>query len=189
VGVESQSGPGNLPLGLTLRPFEERDIDALVAWGRDDELCRAAEWTEGLPDDDLRAQWRTMIASPDDVLIRRAIALGDRVIGYADLYGHAPDQRELGIVIGERSSWGRGLGRLGAARMLDYGFDCLGLATVVAQAWDANRRSVRLLQHLGMRETGRGAEGYYRDAPSWYRQFEIARAEWQRGRAAFLDAR
>jgi RimJ/RimL family protein N-acetyltransferase len=108
------------------------------------------------------------------------------VIGYADLFGADPDRRELGIVIGERSLWGKGLGRLGAALMLDYGFDTLRLATVVAQAWDANSRSIRLLQRLGMWESGRGAEGHYRGTPTWYRQFEIDRAEWRRIRPTVM---
>ena len=163
---------------VSLRPLELRDIDALVAWSRDVELCRAAEWTEGTPENVLRAHWTTLIASPSGDMVRHAITMRDQVIGYADLFGEDPERRELGIVIGERSLWGKGLGRLGAALMLDSGFDTLHLNTVVAQAWDANGRSIRLLQRLGMRETGRGAEGHYRGTPSWYRQFEIDRAEW-----------
>jgi RimJ/RimL family protein N-acetyltransferase len=124
-----------------------------------------------------------MIASPSGVLIRHAVARDDRVLGYADLYGDEPDGRELGIVIGERSAWGQGLGRHGAALMIDCGFATLQLATITTQVWDANRRSIRLLQHLGLRETGRGDEGHYRGTPSWYRQFEITQTQWQRGRA------
>ena len=171
---------------VSLRHLELRDIDTLVAWGSDTELCRAAEWSVGVPDDDLRAHWTKLIASPSADLIRCAITIGDRVVGYADLFGADPDRRELGIVIGERSLWGQGLGRLGAALMLDHGFDALRLATVVAQAWDANSRSVRLLQGLGMRETGRGDEGHYRGMPTWYRQFEIDRVGWQRVRPTIM---
>lgn len=161
-----------------LRPLELRDIDAMVGWSRDDAFCRAAEWTVGLADSAMREHCLAMIHQPSPDLLRMAVTGNDQIVGYADLFGTDPTNRELGILIGRRSGWGRGLGRTGAALMLAYGFDSLGLHTITAEAWDANIRSIRLLQSLGMHETGRGDDGIYQGTATWYRQFAITRDEW-----------
>jgi hypothetical protein len=48
----------NVRQRLALRPMEEQDIETLVAWGHNVELCQAAEWAENLPDDTLRQHLR-----------------------------------------------------------------------------------------------------------------------------------
>ena len=42
----------------------------------------------------------------------------------------------------------------------------------------ANQRSVRILQRLGLRETGRGDEGVFLDQPTHYRRFAITAVDW-----------
>lgn len=80
---------------------------------------------------------------------------------------------ELGFLIGIRARWGEGLGHRAAAAAIEYGFRDLRLDEVWAEALDANQRSIRLLQRLGMRETGRGDEGEFLGQPSFYRQFTL----------------
>ncbi len=103
------------------------------------------------------------------------------MVGYVDLHGDQPHRREIGFVIGERSRWGQGLGRLAAAAGLDHGFHQLALQEIWAEAMDANQRSVRILQSLGMLETGRGGEDMFLDQPTHYRQFAITAENWLAG--------
>jgi RimJ/RimL family protein N-acetyltransferase len=50
---------------------------------------------------------------------------------------------------------------------------------VWAEAYDAHQRSVRILMWLGMRESGRGADGRFLDVRTFYRCFEITADEWR----------
>ncbi len=56
---------------------------------------------------------------------------------------------------------------------LRHGFDEMRLNQIWAEALDANHASVRVLQHLGLRETGPGEPGNYLGQPTHFRQFVI----------------
>lgn len=165
---------------LSLRSMNFDDVETFASWGLDAEFCAAAEWSHGKPLSHFRQHWETIIGSSPADLVRMAVVTGnDQVIGYCDLFGTDPDIRELGFVIGERGMWGRGLGASAASLMLDYGFENMNLTTIVAEAWDANERSIRILRRLGMRETGRGETGVYLGQPTCYRMFELSVSEWR----------
>jgi RimJ/RimL family protein N-acetyltransferase len=53
-----------------------------------------------------------------------------------------------------RSHWGRGIATEGAAAVIAYAFDVLGLHRVFATVDTRNAGSMRVLQKLGMREEG-----------------------------------
>lgn len=165
---------------LTLRPLEVQDADVIAAWAADSEFCREAGWTADLPFPERRRFHRTLIQSPPRALIRLGAIHAGLLVGYVDLHGDEPDRRELGFAIGERGRWGRGLGRLAGAAGLDYGFGQLGLQEIWAEALDANQRSIRILQRLGLVETGSGDEGVFVDQPTYHRQFTITAKDWAR---------
>ena len=158
---------------VQLRPLGLDDADVLTSWAADPDFCREADWSTGLAAEEHRAFWRRTITAPPADLIRLGVTVEDGLVGYVDLYGTDPDRRELGVLIGERSRWGAGLGGRAARCALDVAFAELGLAEVWAEALDANQRSVRLLRRIGMRETGRGEAGVFRSEPSFYRRFSL----------------
>ncbi len=45
---------------------------------------------------------------------------------------------------------------------------------------DANERSVRILQRLGLAEIGRGQDAVFLDQPTYYRRFRITAEDWSR---------
>lgn len=179
------SGEQSCP--VTLRPFTEADVPVAAAWGLDDELCRQAQWTPGLPIEKLQQHWESLVRSPSLDLIRLAAVVDDELVGYVDLHGTEPDRRELGYVIGRRELWGRGLGTRAAYAGLVLGFDGLRLDLIIGQALAANPRSVRILQRLGMTETGRGEDLSYLGRPTYNRQFMITRTRWTEGTHAGPD--
>lgn len=164
---------------VRLRPLTAADIEVMADWAEDLQFCREAGWTVDLPRERRLAFWRELVESPPVELIRLGVVHGDDLVGYVDLHGSEPARRELGFLIGSRSRWGQGLGRQAASAALDHGFGSLSLDEIWAEALDANRRSVRLLQRLGMRETGRGAEGEFLGQPTFFRQFALTAPEWR----------
>jgi RimJ/RimL family protein N-acetyltransferase len=166
---------------LVLRPLTPADVETIAAWGGDDEFCRRAGWTVGLPAERHRAFWRAAIAAPPPELLRLGAVHGGTLVGYVDLHGLDPTRRELGFVIGERGRWGQGLGTAAANAGLAWGFDELSLAEIWAEALDANQASIRILQRLGLTEYARGDAEDYAGVASYYRQFRITHEAWRRG--------
>ncbi len=165
---------------MWLRPLTLDDAPVIASWAEDVQLCREADWSVGLPHESHLAFWRDLIEAAPRELIRLGAVSGGDLVGYVDLHGSDPGRRELGFLIGVRPRWGHGLGHRAATAALEYGFRDMRLGEVWAEALDANQRSVRLLQRLGMRETGRGDEGEFLGRPSFYRRFALMSSQWRR---------
>jgi RimJ/RimL family protein N-acetyltransferase len=164
--------------GVRLRPLDRTDAETIARWADDPEFCREADWSVDPTFAQRLRELETSIACPARELTRLAAVHEDLLIGYVDLHGTEADRRELGFVIGQRSRWGRGLGRSAAAAGLTHGFDRLGLRVIWAEAFDSNRRSIRILQGLGMIETSRGEEAMFLGQPTYFRRFEITAHAW-----------
>jgi RimJ/RimL family protein N-acetyltransferase len=166
---------------VILRPLAQPDAEVIARWAADPKFCREADWTVDLPFAERRRVQEALIESPPRELIRLGAVHDGVLVGYVDFHGDEAHRRELGFVVGERSRWGRGLGRSAAAAGLDHGFDRLGLRVVWAEALDANQRSIRILKGLGLMETGRGAEGTFLGQRSYFRRFAITATDWTGG--------
>jgi len=163
---------------IALRSLVPEDAAVLAAWGADPDFVAQADWTPRTPAETLEFWEIRVHRSPDD-LVRLAAVEGSELVGYVDLHGADPSWRELGYAVGPRSNWGRGLGTALAAAGLAHGFGVLGLTEVRAEAYAANEPSVRILQRLGMTETGRGEDGEFMGRPTHLRVFAITREEWR----------
>lgn len=175
-----QTGAMVMP-AVTLRPLRPDDAEVMAAWGDDLLFCDEAGWSRDLDPTERRLRWAELVAHLPANLIRLTAVADGAVVGYVDLHGSEPRRRELGYLVGGRERWGRGLGTALARAGLAHGFDALGLDVVWAEAADANIASVRILQRIGMTETGRGTDSWYLDRPTFHRQFEIERAGWVGG--------
>ncbi|RKQ35080.1 GNAT family N-acetyltransferase [Kocuria tytonis] len=161
---------------VELRTATAADAELCARWGSDDLFCRAAEWSEGVPVAERAAFLRRLNTAPPADLLRLSAWCDGVLVGYADVQGTEPTRRELGYVIGPSAAWGKGLGLAAAQAGVHHMFEIMGLETVWAEALDANVASVRILQRLGMVETGRGAPSTYLGRPTHYRQFSLDRS-------------
>jgi RimJ/RimL family protein N-acetyltransferase len=172
-----------LPEQVFLRPLVLSDVTTYASWGLDRRFCEHAGWTVDLPLSGHEAHWHKLIAQlahPEPDLVRMAAVVRDQPVGYVDLAGDDASPRELGYVVGPSDRWGQGVGRTVARLGLEHGFDHLGLDEIRAEALDANHASVRILTSLGMTETGKGSEEDFLGTSSFYRQFSITKADWDR---------
>ncbi len=167
-------------MGVLLRPLEPLDAEVIAAWGDDLLFCDEAGWSRDLDPAERRVRWVELVRDLPADLIRLAGVLDGELIGYVDLHGSEPGRRELGYLVGGRERWGRGLGTALALAGLAHGFDVLGLDEIWAEAADANEASVRILQRIGLTETGRGEDAWYLDRRTFYRQFAMPRSDWGR---------
>lgn len=149
------------------------DIATYADWGADRQLCLHAGWTVDLDRFAREAHWLRVIE--EGRVLRLAAVRGDEVVGYVDLSGSEADHRELGYVVGPSSRWGDGLGTTIARLGLAHGFGALGLEWIDAEAAETNEASIRILQRLGMVETGGSGVDVYLGVPTPTRRFRITR--------------
>jgi RimJ/RimL family protein N-acetyltransferase len=164
---------------VTLRRLTIEDTEIAAGWGEDPEFCAYAGWTVDRPTQDRAWLWRDLVDNPHDDLLRlAAVDKAGGLVGYVDLMGLEGNRRELGYLVGSRATWGQGWGTAIASAGLDHGFSRLRLHQISAEALDANAPSVRILQRLGMTESGRGDDGTFLDEATYYRRFTITRSAW-----------
>lgn len=161
-----------------LRKLVASDAPVIAGWAGDLEFCREAGWSTELERRAHLEFQQRIIALPPPGLLRLGAEVESVLVGYVDLHGSEQGTRELGFLIGERSNWGRGLGRRAAAAGLEYGFGELGLKLIWAEVLEANQRSMRILRGLGFTETGAGAGGEFRGAASIHRQLALSDRDW-----------
>jgi RimJ/RimL family protein N-acetyltransferase len=160
---------------VTLRALRAGDAEVMAGWAKDPEFCRAADWSPDLLHDDRVRFFRQLIEAPPPDLIRLAAVHENTVVGYIDLAGTGLTDRELGFVIGDRSTWGGGLGTSAAVAGCEYGFAVLRLRTIWAETEASNVATVRVLQAVGMRDITTG--GPTSGSPA-LRRFQIGRDAW-----------
>lgn len=93
----------------------------------------------------------------------------------------SPSRAEMGWRL-SRSHWGHGYATEGAARLLAYGFDEVGLETVWAETMAVNERSRRVMTKLGMRHVRTEVRDWEHPLPGAEHGevvYEIARAPWE----------
>jgi RimJ/RimL family protein N-acetyltransferase len=162
---------------IALRELKLEDARVFARWQTDPQFAAHAGWRLTSETAEGEGWWRSSIADPDPLLLRLAVVKSEAVVGYVDLHGAGPDERELGYVIGPSSRWGQGLATAAARAAIDYGFHQLHLRRVWAEAVAANRASVRVLEKAGFRAIGPGEAESFLGAASHYERFEILRAD------------
>ena len=182
---------------MRLRPWGEHDTAAYGRLLRDDELMRYLG--SGLRYR-LKRRAAAVVAAFSDLEARRAIrklilhwerhGFGEwaaeekasgRLVGKIGLHHHgdwsAEDVKvEVGWLLA-RDSWGKGYATEGALASLEDAFERVRLDRVLSIARVENRRSIRVMERIGLSSVGRTR--WRRSDVCWY---AINRAEWQRRR-------
>jgi len=158
----------------------------MVGWFEDMEVTRFL-MIRNPPSIDSEREWlERMSREPDDVLW--VIAQKDKAIGTTAI--HAIDWRNgfgtTGTVIGDKSAWGKGLGRELMRLRADYAFTELPLRKLKSGYIDGNEASARAQAANGYLEVGRWhrdrfVEGDWRD----HVLTELSREEWEKRRGAW----
>jgi len=141
---------------VTLRPPEPSDVDALYRYKNDPEVAdRLVGFSTGYSKSDLAGWVEQHNAATDEALWVIANS-ENHCVGHVGLYqiDHRIGGAEFGILIGDRSFRGRGLGRACTEFCLGYGFNRLNLNRVHLRVLSTNDGAVRLYRRLGFRDEG-----------------------------------
>jgi ribosomal-protein-alanine N-acetyltransferase len=142
-----------------LRPFEDQLTDDEIArvyrWSSDEQILR---WSGGSPTDLTIAEFRERLLNERGHIPanRRAFFIVTRdgaLIGRIGCFAIDWDKREgeLGIVIGESTSWGQGYGRDAVTTLLRHLFETTSLDRINLFTFPENIRAQRCFAACGFR--------------------------------------
>lgn len=77
----------------------------------------------------------------------------DTALGWVVLYDGKPGVKEIGYIL-SRDKWGSGMAREAVSRVIDHGFDDLGLRRIFADTDPENHGSIAMLERLGFQQEG-----------------------------------
>jgi len=142
--------------GVVLRPLEVSDIDTLYAWSVDIELNVLAGWGRPRSRDAFHEKHERRIREPEDDLVVLGVEREGRLAGYAQLalIDRVERRAAVAIVLGDKATWGRGVGRTALRILADYAFTALNLERLYAEVYGFNLRSQRLMERVGFRREG-----------------------------------
>jgi len=172
---------------LTLRPFQDADLDSFLAYRNDPEVYRYQGWeTPYLRVDGLEfiSRLKNVIPGTSGEWMQLAIVHRESAAMIGDVAFHItksnPRMAYLGYTLA-RSAWGQGYATESVQKLLDYLFRVLDLHRVVADCDVDNAASVRLLEHLGFRREAHYIESYWLvESATWGSEFLYAmlQREW-----------
>jgi RimJ/RimL family protein N-acetyltransferase len=144
---------------LLLRPWRESDLEPFAAMNADPLVMEHFPAVQGREESDASAR-RAMRAVEERGWGWWAVEVigGEPFIGFTGLAvppfeAHFTPCVEVGWRLA-RHAWGHGYATEGARAALAYGFGALGLAEIVSFTALTNRRSMAVMERLGMRRDG-----------------------------------
>lgn len=149
---------------VRLRPFEERDLDAMAAYRGDAEVCRYLPFEPQTPDD-IRGRigrlfGRTSLEGERAgvILVIERVSDG-RVVGDLVLFHLDPQagSAEIGWVVSPAVA-GQGLATEAVRALIDTAFGVYGLRRLTARIDAENARSLALAERVGMRREAHHVE-------------------------------
>lgn len=150
--------------GLVLRALEPKDAEALYQFKNDWEAVRQlGGFLYGLSRQNI-CDWIQAHRNCQDEVFW-AISDGHACIGHVGLYKVDMRARsaEFGILIGNRSSWGKGVGTRVTATVLEWAFTQLNLHRVYLSVLATNTRAIALYERLGFVREGVLRQDQFRD--------------------------
>jgi ribosomal-protein-alanine N-acetyltransferase len=137
---------------LRLRPFQPEDAPLAYAWLTDPEIMRYMPTGQDFTLEQVEARLARYIAHQAQHGYSRWLifdrASGEAIGDAGLLYLPATGEAELGYRL-IKSGWGRGLATEAAQAWLQFAFDRLGLAEVIAFSHPDHHASVRVMEKLG----------------------------------------
>jgi RimJ/RimL family protein N-acetyltransferase len=165
---------------MNLEPPRPEYLDTYRSWLADLELTRYL-LVRFPPSERQEEEWYQRQASSDANVIW-AIVVEEQVIGTTGLHNIDWINRHAssGMLIGDRSQWGKGYASQAVALRTAYAFQELGLERLETESFAVNTPMHRALEKSGYRKIGMKKHYVYRGGV-WHDAFifELLRDEWQ----------
>ena len=150
-----------------LTPFNRDDLPTLTGWYNDYEVARMMDDDEiTLKTSDAQEVWYHRITTDKSTYPFAIRTLtDDQLLGECLLHSLNASRRyaTVGIVIGDKSQWGKGYGTDAMRVLLRYAFLELNLNRVQLWVFDYNERGIRSYEKCGFVREGTARQMLYRE--------------------------
>jgi RimJ/RimL family protein N-acetyltransferase len=149
---------------VRLRKPEPSDVDALFVQKNDPEnQASLGGFTTGYTRADL-TRWVERHGGAKDETLFVIVGEGERVLGHVGLYeiDHRIRSAVFGILLGDKSARGKGIGFACTKWAVDYGFSELNLHRVTLEVLETNTPAKKIYDALGFKVEGRFRHAQYR---------------------------
>nr|WP_269453482.1 GNAT family protein [Paenibacillus swuensis] len=136
--------------------MEPSDLETMYAWHLDTELETYSGWGNRRSQALFIDKFQGYIMNTPDHLMLFAVETEGVLVGRAELALIDIENRKaaVGIVLGNRNYWNRGVGRTALRIVIDYAFTVKNLERIYAEVYDFNERSQRMLAGAGFKQEG-----------------------------------
>lgn len=164
---------------VTLQPPSAEMIPLYCRWLADMKVTRYIHLTFP-PSPEMEVEWLDRIARSESDIVW-TIAVGGRPIGSIGLHGIDWKNRQAttGIMIGERTEWGKGYASEAMRLRTRFAFEEMGLEKLMTEVISENRGSIRALEKAGYKQCGVRRKHRFRHG-RWYDVWlaEVLREDW-----------
>ena len=149
------------------RPLTSADLAGRwPAWFNDGDVTRFTSmgYYPNTPESQQKYYDR-LVGSTTDVVLAIVDSATHKHVGNVGLHQIDPVHRTayLGIVLGEKAAWGRGIGARSWRAITDYGFTVLNLHKICAKIADGNEASLKCALKAGYTVEGRQRAQMYKN--------------------------
>lgn len=151
---------------IYLRPLELSDADGVYpSWLNDPEVCsQNRHQTFPYTREQAKAYIDAVRGSQTDLVLAIVDKQTDSHVGNVSLQAitfiHA--NAELAIILGDRSSWGKGYGTEACSLMLRHGFNALRLHRIYCYTSEANIAMQKICENLAMQREGVQRQAFFK---------------------------
>lgn len=135
-----------------LRTFCETDISPeYLCWLADPEVMRFSNQRFKKHTSDSAAEYLNSFAGSDNIFLGIHLAESDRLVGTITAYRSQPhNTADMGLMVGDRSCWGKGIGLDAWKVLLGYLLDVCQLRKVTGGTLGCNVGMVKIMERSGM---------------------------------------
>lgn len=151
---------------VVLRRPEPRDAEFLYTFRNDWEVIQGlGGFSTGYAIKDIHDWIEFHRTKRDEIIWTIAAADTDNCLGHVGLYNidHRVREAEFAIMVGDKTWWGKGIGKKVTSAVVDYGFRQLNLHRVHLTVLKSNDRAISLYEKLGFKTEGILRDGQFRD--------------------------
>ncbi len=152
---------------IYLRAVMESDLNATYReWFNDEEICRYNSHHR-FPnyDENMREYYESTIKSQRNLILAICDKETDTHVGNVALENIDPVDRsaEFAILIGDKTWWGKGIGKEVVHLMLKHGFEQLGLERIYCGTAEDNIGMQKIALSSGFKEEGRARKALFKN--------------------------
>jgi len=170
---------------IGLRHPQKESIDSYLAWMNDLDVLQYLLRVRPMGREEEEEWFANLSKRPDDLVFEIVPLEGGLPIGSCGLHRISSSNRsaELGIVIGDKSLWGKGYGREAMEILCRYGFDVLNLNRIGLNVYEYNVRGIRCYERVGFKHEGRRRAARFWKGKYWdILEMGLLESEWRSAR-------